>query len=153
MEPLLYLENNEDDVVLLQVSMRKVGCPKAVRWVRRSAELKAVLGAAAPADLPKVVLVDLNLDGESGLDTIKWLATHAQFKHIPAFIFSSGRFPEEILAALGHNAVGYMFKPSRLEDWLEIASGLKSMICPSEFVAPSASAPLQPAGIGAARAD
>ena len=131
MRNLFYLENDENDVVLLELALRKVGCKDPLRWFRRSSELKAALLNLSPAEFPKIIMVDLLLDGEYGLQTIEWLGAQPLFRHIPAFIFSSGRIMPEIAAVLEQNAAGYLFKPSRLDAWRELAGQLKEMIqCP-----------------------
>ena len=128
MRELFYLENDENDVVLLELALRKVGCKDAVRWFRRSSDLQDALLSSTPADFPKVIMVDLLLDGEYGLKTIEWLSAQPMFQHIPAFVFSSGRIMPEISAALERNAAGYLFKPSKFDAWLELAGQLKEMI-------------------------
>lgn len=128
MEPLFYLENDEDDVVLLRVALKKLDCPNVVRWFRSSGQFQNALLALPEEQLPKVILLDLKLDGEYGLDTLDWLSKDQRLSRIPTFIFSSGRLLEEISESLEQKAAGYIFKPSSIEEWLEIGRELKSMI-------------------------
>ena len=119
MEPICYLENDENDFILLNVAFRKINRPDCVRWFRTARSFRETLLASEPFELPKVILLDLNLDCESGLDCLNWLATQPALSGIPSFIFSSGRIAEEIALSL-HRAAGYIFKPSRT-----FAAGLK----------------------------
>ena len=146
MKEIFYLENDENDFVLLQVALRKAGLPDAARWFRRSSELKAHILSLAPDQLPKVILIDLLLDGEYGLETVEWLDQQPQLRHIPTFVFSSGRVLQEIVSTLQTTATGYMFKPSKFEAWRELAHQLKEII--QSPVAPTVSVP---AAIDAAR--
>jgi CheY-like chemotaxis protein len=128
MRDLFYLENDENDVVLLELALRKVGCKDVVQWFRRSSDFKNALLNLSPTEFPRIILVDLLLDGEYGLRTIEWLSSQPLFRHIPAFVFSSGRILPEISAALEQNAAGYLFKPPTFSGFLELAAQLKEMI-------------------------
>jgi CheY-like chemotaxis protein len=127
MEPVFYLENDENDFLLMDVAFRKVGCRNFVRWFEWSADLKAALANTPTDRLPKVLLVDLKLNGEYGLDVIEWFAHQERFKHISAFIISSGQIGHEIISALEKSATGYVFKPCGLEGWLELARQFKGI--------------------------
>lgn len=127
MEPICYLENDENDVILLRVGFRKLGRTDAVRWFRDGSTWRQTLLESAPNELPKVILLDLNLDCENGIECLNWLASQPALGSIPAFIFSSGRIAEEIAQSL-HNAAGYIFKPSTLEGWIEIATALADLV-------------------------
>jgi CheY-like chemotaxis protein len=150
MDRIFYLENDENDYLLLDLAMRKVGAPKSVRWFKTSAQLKRTLLELSPDQYPGAIVVDLKLDGEYGTAMIDWLAQQPLFRHIPAFIFSSGRIMEEVAEALEKNAAGYLFKPSRLENWLEIARQLKEITDRPGFL-PSAQPDLNSARQSASR--
>lgn len=127
MEPVFYLENDENDFLLRDLAFRKVGSRNFVRWFRRTADLKAALTKTGFECLPKVVLADLKLDAEYGLDAIEWIAQQEQFKGISTFIISSGLIGREIVSTLEKNATGYVFKPSNLDGWLELARQFRSI--------------------------
>ena len=136
MEPVFYLENDENDFLLMQVAFRKIGCRNFVRWFERSSDLKAALNGCAFDELPKLVLADLKLNGEYGLETIEWLTAHDRYKGIASFIISSGQIGREIIATLEKNASGYVFKPSSLEGWLELARQFKTIAMPENCLEP-----------------
>lgn len=127
MEPVFYLENDENDFLLMDLAFRKVGCKSFVRWFRRIADLKTALAKTGLEHLPKVVLADLNLDAEYGLDAIDWMAEQERLKGISTFIISSGLIPREVISTLEKNATGYVFKPSSFEGWLELARQFESI--------------------------
>ena len=128
MEPVFYLENDENDFLLMDLAFRKVGCKKFVRWFTRSADFKMALTKSSPACLPNLTLIDLKLNGEYGLDVVQWLNKQEAFKSIPSFIISSGLISREITSTLDENASGYIFKPSNFEGWLELARQFKTMV-------------------------
>jgi DNA-binding NarL/FixJ family response regulator len=136
MEPVFYLENDENDFLLMDLAFRKVGCRNFVRWFKRSAELKTALTRSSLDQLPRVLLVDLRLDGEYGLDVIEWFVKQEQLKGISAFIISSGQVSHEIISALEKNATGYVFKPSGFEAWIELARQFRSIADSSAAAVP-----------------
>jgi len=142
MEPVFYLENDENDFLLMEVAFRKAGCRNFVRWFRRSSDLKTALTGLTLDQLPRVILADLKLDGECGLDAIEWITGQERFGGISTFIISSGQVPREILSALEKNATGYIFKACRLEGWIELARQLRS-ICEAPESTTKADLPLQ----------
>jgi DNA-binding NarL/FixJ family response regulator len=127
MEPVYYLENDENDFLLMDLAFRKVGRRGFVRWFRRIADLKTALSRTGLDHLPKVVLVDLKLDAEYGLDAVEWMVEQEPLKGISTFIISSGLVPREVISTLEKNATGYVFKPSGLEGWLELARQFASI--------------------------
>jgi CheY-like chemotaxis protein len=137
MEPVFYLENDENDFLLMDLAFRKVGCRNFVRWFEWSKDLRAALTKLPPHQLPKVLLVDLKLNGEYGLDVIEWLGTQDQLKGISTFIISSGQVGHEIISALEKRATGYVFKPSGLEGWLELARQFQSIALGEPRIDPS----------------
>jgi DNA-binding NarL/FixJ family response regulator len=141
MEPVFYLENDENDFLLMEVAFRKAGCRNFVRWFRRSSDLKSALMKLSFDQLPKVILADLKLDGEYGLDVIEWIAGQERLSGISTFIISSGQVPQEIHSALEKNATGYIFKACSLEGWIELARQLKSICEASQFSAQDVTSP------------
>src|SRR5437764_11509 len=113
--PIFYLENDENDFVLLNHALRKEGFPNGLRWFRSCDQLRAGLENASPAELPVIILSDLKLDGETGLDFLAWRAAQDHLRDIPVYMFSSGRLLEEVLESLERYAAAYIFKPSNLE--------------------------------------
>ena len=139
MEPVFYLENDENDFLLMDLAFRKVGCKGFVRWFRRIADLKMALTKTGLEHLPKVVLVDLKLDAEYGLDAIEWMVEQEPLKGISTFIISSGLVGREVISTLEKNATGYVFKPSGLDGWLELARQFEA-IAKGDSFSPAAAA-------------
>lgn len=127
MHPVFYLENDENDFLLMDVAFRRAGCRNFVRWFRRAADLKAALTRAPLDPMPRLLLVDLKLDGEYGLDVIDWVARQEHLHGVGRFIISSGLVDREIVSTLEKNATGYVFKPSGLEGWVELAHQFKAI--------------------------
>ncbi len=79
---------------------------------RDHAEALAAVAATAPA----LVLLDLNLGGESGLDTLR--AMHARWPHMPVLVLTVSDAEEDLVAALKAGAAGYLLKDMEPEEIL-----------------------------------
>jgi chemotaxis family two-component system response regulator Rcp1 len=61
--------------------------------------------------LPDLILLDWNLPGMSGLQVLQRLKTHQNLRKIPVLVFSSSETDEDVHAAYGGHANGYIRKP------------------------------------------
>lgn len=124
MRNIFYLENDLNDFFFLDRALKKLGFNGVLRWFRTSAELKDELLGLDQSRQPAGLLLDLKLDGESGLDVLAWVRKQRELAGLPVFLISSGRIPYEILAAMQEDATAYFFKPCHLDGFSEIGRGL-----------------------------
>jgi DNA-binding NtrC family response regulator len=122
MEPIFYVENDENDLFLLRRAFAKLGLANVVRHFLNGEMFKrAVLDSA---EAPRLFLFDLKLDAESGLDLLRWVKSIPRLVEVPVIIFSSGTMPDEMTESMALNASAYMFKPNGAETWREVAEHL-----------------------------
>jgi DNA-binding NtrC family response regulator len=122
MEPIFYVENDDNDVFLLRRAFAKMGITNAIRHFPSGETFKK--GVLASPDIPKLHLFDLKLDAESGLDLLRWVKAQERLAAVPVVIFSSGAIPDEMIESMTLDASAYMFKPSGIETWQEVAEQL-----------------------------
>lgn len=65
---------------------------------------------AAPADLPDLILADVNLPGLSGLEWLRSLKEEPALRHIPVVVMSVAAPPHQIAEAYALRACGYLPK-------------------------------------------
>ena len=125
MREIWYVENDEDDLFLIERAFRKIGLNEAIRHYRTGDEFKRALQGPEAEDCPpKLFLFELKLDGESGLDLLRWVKSHPHCASQPAFILSSGNMPQELVRSMELEAKAYIFKPLTAEEWRAIAENL-----------------------------
>lgn len=117
MRTVLYVEDEESDVLLMRMAFTRHGLESALYSVPdgRSA-LDYLSGRGLYVDrnlypLPSVVLLDLNLPGISGFDVLKWIRTQAAYELLPVVIFSSSAREEDRVQAALLRADDYLQKP------------------------------------------
>lgn len=76
-------------------------------------------------EIPRLILLDLNLPKISGMDVLKRIRGNVNLEMIPVVIFSSSTREEDIKAAYLHKANSYISKPL---DYNQYLRGLKRII-------------------------
>lgn len=115
---VLYVEDEESDVVFMEMAFAKAGLKEALRVVRDGrAAIEYLSGAGRYGDrqrhpLPAVVLLDLNLPQVPGFEVLQWMRNHPEFTSTPVVIFSSSNREDDQAKARELNANGFVVKPS-----------------------------------------
>lgn len=61
---------------------------------------------------PKLILLDLNLPGLSGLDLLKFIRDIPYLKSVPVILFSTSDHPDDVKASFEFGANAYLTKPN-----------------------------------------
>jgi CheY-like chemotaxis protein len=129
--PVLYAEDEENDVFLMQRAFRKAGIKNPLQTASDGAEaIRYLQGAGDYADrrrfpLPCLVLLDLNLPRRSGLEVLKWIREQPSFAHLPVVILTSSNQHRDIASAYQLKANGYLVKPPSSEKLIELVATLR----------------------------
>jgi CheY-like chemotaxis protein len=128
---ILYVEDEESDVMLLQHVLAKTGIQNPLRSVKDGKEAKDYLAGNPPYDrrelhpLPGLVLLDLNLPYWSGFEILEWIRQQPQLRRLPVLVFSSSSRPDDIARAYDIGANAYLVKPNALADLATLAMALR----------------------------
>jgi two-component system, chemotaxis family, response regulator Rcp1 len=115
---LLVAEDSPAYLHLIQVAFR--GRHGNIRWELTVAEdgeraLQLLFAEEAEsAPLPDLILLDWNLPKVSGDEVLRRVKEHPKLRKIPVLVFSSSEEDEDIHAAYGYHANGYITKPGSL---------------------------------------
>jgi len=128
---ILYVEDEETDIMLLQHVFTRVGITNLLRTVKDGKEAKEYLAGNPPfADrqkhpLPGLLLLDLNLPYWSGLEVLAWIRQQPRLRWLPVVIFTSSRRPDDVVKAYEGGANGYLVKPNSLADLTTMVQSLR----------------------------
>ena len=117
---ILYVEDEETDVVLVQHVFARAAIANSLKVVKDGKEARAYLAGEQPfADrkenpLPALVLLDLNLPYWSGFQVLAWIRQQASLRRLPVGVFTSSSRPDDIARAYDTGANGYLVKPNAL---------------------------------------
>lgn len=129
--PVLYVEDEEDDAMLMKLAFKRAGVSDRLHIAANGRQaLDYLLGAHGFIDraafpLPSVVLLDLNLPELDGFAVLQQVRDRSELQKLPIVVFSSSAQPSdrERAAALGAN--DYVVKPSELDHLVAFARSLK----------------------------
>jgi CheY-like chemotaxis protein len=92
---------------------------QALRFVRRSGEY-------TDAPRPRLILLDLNLNGLNGLEVLAELKTDETLMTIPVVVLSSSRHPTDIQRSYALHANVYVVKPVDLDEFGAVIRSIDS---------------------------
>ena len=128
---ILYVEDEETDVMLLQHVFNRVGITNLLKTVRDGKAAKDYLAGHGPyADrsahpIPGLLLLDLNLPYWSGIEVLAWIREQPRLRWLPVLIFTSSRRPDDMVKAYEAGANGYLVKPNSLADLTTMMQSLR----------------------------
>lgn len=112
---ILYVEDNEDHVFILQLTLKKIGMPVNIEWINNGQDALDYLNCKGKYSErqnipPELVLIDLKMAGIDGFNLIKTIKTDESLRLIPVIVLSSSEDPGDIEAAYHNYANSYIPK-------------------------------------------
>lgn len=123
--PILIVEDNDDDVAILRMALRKAGFNHPLHISPDGADAVAFLTGAAPYTdrenfkFPRIIITDLKMPGMNGFELLTWLQTHPHCNVIPRLVLSSSDQDQDVQRAYQLGASSYLVKPSTFEKLTE----------------------------------
>lgn len=111
---ILVVDDNEDDVLLLQESLRDLPAVHIVHAVRDGEEALTYLrreGQYAKACRPALVLLDINMPRKNGFEVLAEMKTDPLLRMIPVVMLTTSNRDADILTAYDGGACSFVTKP------------------------------------------
>lgn len=127
--PILLVEDNPDDVLLIQRAFRKANMPSLIQ-VSDGDEAVLYLSGEQPYNdreqypLPVLILLDLKLPRRSGLEVLQWLRQQPGLKRLLVVVLTSSKESIDINCAYDLGANSYLVKPVAFNDLLDLVKTL-----------------------------
>ena len=128
---VLYVEDEENDVFLLQYAWRESVIEQRLEVAKNGKEALNYFQRQASAnsrfEFPAcgLAILDLNLPVLSGFEILSWLRKHEQFKRLPILILTSSNQNHDIQLAYELGANAYLIKPSSLDALVQLLRSVK----------------------------
>ena len=126
MKNILFAEDSEDDVFLLQRACRRAQLANPLTFVKDGREAIAYL-ADAPT-LPGCVVLDVKMPYRSGLDVLGWVRSQPRLNDLVTMMMTSSAQDQDIRQAYRLGADAYLVKPSGSDDLDKLVRQLKTAI-------------------------
>ena len=109
---IFYVEDDQDFAFIMQYAVKEVKDDLIVSIVEDGTEAMKMLNKfVEDQHKPKLILLDLNLPGLSGLDLLKRIKEIPYFKYVPVVLFSTSDDPVDVKRSLEFGANAYLTKP------------------------------------------
>ena len=124
LKPVLYVEDDENDVFFMQKVWKALALPNPLEVVRDGKEaVDYFADPAQPANLSLIIL-DLNLPSRPGLDVLKWIRKQPGLCTLPILILTSSSHDRDIHSAYRLGANAYLLKPPQAKDLNGLVKGI-----------------------------
>ena len=80
-------------------------------FIENGEKLMDILHNAAPEELPSLILLDLNMPGLPGLQALKEIKNHPDFRHIPTIVLTTSTLSKDRDLSYKFGANCFLQKP------------------------------------------
>ncbi len=122
----LLVEDDPAESLLVLRAIKKAGLPPFVRTVRSvDSAIDYLSGKGLYVDrrghpLPSLIVSDLNLGPDTGLDLLSWVRTHSEFYSLGFVLYTSSERPQDLEEAQRLGANFYVAKSGQTDELVEI---------------------------------
>ena len=126
---ILYVEDEENDVFLLERAIRRVGLPARLKVCQTGFEAIDFFDTDRRQEVI-LLLLDINLPRMSGLEILQWVRRESALRELPAIVFTSSEEECDRLKEQESGPTAYVMKPANLEAYQEFARSLEAYLQP-----------------------
>ena len=124
-QSVLYIEDNEDYVEFMEHSLKKINYDLSLEVINDGKKAIEFFENITDKDpLPQLILMDIKLQGCSGIEILSSIRKKTATKYIPVIMFSSSENAKDMMQASENGANAYIVKPIGLSS---LTATLKSL--------------------------
>lgn len=120
-KPLLLVEDNLDDAMIVRRALGELGMEKDLVHVPNAEETLTYLRSPVKTK-PALILLDLNLPGMNGVELLETLKADPALAEIAVVVLSTSDERRDILNSFDLSVAGYIVKPT---DYASLVRALK----------------------------
>lgn len=123
---ILVVEDSAAQCELLSQALTQHGCEGALRIEHGMEPALTYLNHQLKgyAALPQLMLVDLKLMNDSGLDIVRYIRSHERLHFVPVVILTTSDAQHDIEASYTSGANAYVVKPDTYTDFVKLTRDL-----------------------------
>lgn len=119
---VLYVEDDEDDVLLFTESIKAI-TDLPVMNLPEASQVTSYLEGRVNGAYPCVLLIDINLPKHNGMELLKQIKSSKHHQDLPIFMFSTAASLAD-LETCKKLGVEVLTKPSTINEWYDIGRQL-----------------------------
>ncbi|MEM9202518.1 MAG: response regulator [Actinomycetota bacterium] len=136
---VMVIDDDPFDQALIRSAFRRVGSDADVDLVP---EIAIAIRLLQTRRAPDLLIVDLNLGFETGIELIEWVRQEEALRCLPAIVMSGSDDPADITAAYRVGANAYVTKPQSAEDLYALVAALDAFWLQAARLPPAQVAPV-----------
>jgi CheY-like chemotaxis protein len=118
---IIVVDDDADDQQLLLQAFQRVTDKYQITAVSSCRELLELLAATGDNNLPCLIILDYNMPGTNGKQTLHILQDNRKYKSIPKVIYSTAGDASDRLEFLSLGAKDYLVKPNSIREIVDTA--------------------------------
>jgi len=126
---ILLVEDDEVDIMNVKRAFKKNNITNPLYICHNGIEaLDFLNGKRDPSivDLPKIILLDLNMPKMGGIEFLGEIRKDDRLKHISVFVMTTSNEDKDKINAYNLNVAGYIIKPLSMDKFMLVVSTLNS---------------------------
>jgi CheY-like chemotaxis protein len=120
---LVYIiDDNDADILLVKESLRNFNSPLNMVVFQdgeNAIEQFKTLDANKELSLPELIILDINIPRQSGMEVLKFIRSREQLHHMPVVMMSTSRSNKDVLKSYQLGANSYVSKPIDFNDFFD----------------------------------
>jgi len=128
---ILLVDDDPEDRDILLDALDTLNAKDIISFAENGEEALALLDRYA--QIPNVIILDLNMPRMGGTQTLRQLKKDSRYKHIPVVIYSTSINPLEKEECMQIGAYSYITKPVSFKESLDVAQYLISLSNSNSF--------------------
>ncbi len=125
---ILMVDDDLEDHFILREYFTDAGLADLLEFTQNGKEALEMLDKLEDENLPKLVLLDLNMPIINGTQTLLQIKRSSRLKHLQVIIYSTSENEDEKRKCLTFGADNYIVKPSTFNEGTEIVKYLNSLL-------------------------
>jgi two-component system response regulator len=127
-DAILLIEDSAEDAELTMRVFKEKNLANPLVWLRNGAlGLDFIFGRGAyagrdPAQMPRLVLLDLNLPKVGGLEVLREIKSNRRTRSLPVVVLSSSTQDKDIVRSYDLGVNSYVSKPVRFEEFANVVA-------------------------------
>lgn len=132
---ILVIEDDEDDQLLIKTVAEEARFDAEIVFLKGSEQVDYYLFRDMMMEpfsfvrLPTIIILDLKLQGKSGIEILAKIKAHKFLRQIPVLVLSASIAASDVQECYMLGCAGYFVKPTEQKEWFELFMAIENYWC------------------------
>lgn len=119
---IVIVDDDADDREIIKDAFVNSGTDQEYVFIENGDKLMEYLEINLANSLPSLILLDLNMPGKDGRETLKEIKTDNRYQHIPTIVFTTSSSHRDRIMAYSLGANCFITKPDTFNKLIDLAN-------------------------------